>query len=87
MTLAQYEKQGTRIESWSHVFSPFSLKKKREAYKLTMLSVCLPVCVCPPLITSETICRFHEIQQETHATEGDLDAIIFNRVALAIITR
>jgi hypothetical protein len=52
-----------------------------------MLSVCLPVCVCPPLITSKPICRFHEIQQETHATEGDLDAIIFNRVALAIITR
>jgi hypothetical protein len=46
--------------------------------------VCLSVCVSP-LITFEPVGRFYEIQQEGHATEGDLDSISFNNIASTIL--
>jgi hypothetical protein len=49
-----------------------------------MLSLCLSICVPPPLITLNQLVDFHEIQQEGHAIDGDPDAIIFNFVASAV---
>jgi hypothetical protein len=51
------------------LFSLLSLKKKSEAYEITI------VCPCPPLITSEpifmkSIWRF--------AVQGDLDVVVLN---------
>jgi hypothetical protein len=51
----------------------------REAYEITMLSVCLL------LITFQPSGRFHEIQQRGHAMEDDLDTIIFNPIASTIL--
>jgi hypothetical protein len=41
--------------------------------------------VCPPLITFEPLCRFHEIWYGGNAIQGDLDAIIFNPIASIIL--
>jgi hypothetical protein len=46
--------------------------------EITMLSVCLP------LITFQLTARFHKIQNGDHATEDDLNAIIFNFVASTV---
>jgi hypothetical protein len=44
-----------------------------------------PCClsVCPPLIGSERIGRFHDIRKRGHAIEGDLDSIFFTPSLLA----
>jgi hypothetical protein len=47
----------------------------------------IPPCrlfVCHPLTTLEQNGRFHEIQQEDPAIEGDLYATLFNKVASTI---
>jgi hypothetical protein len=41
-------------------------------------------CVCVSLSTFEPNSRFYEIQQEGHATEGDLNATTFNPAASTI---
>jgi hypothetical protein len=46
--------------------------------------VCLSVCLCPPLITFESIGRFYEPSEGGHANKGDLDAVLFNPVPSTI---
>jgi hypothetical protein len=41
--------------------------------------------MCPSLITSETIGRFHEFWYGSNAIQGDLDAIIYNPIASIIL--
>jgi hypothetical protein len=60
----------------------FSLLPKNES-RLMKSPVCLSV--CPPLITSEPLGRFHEIWYGDNAIQGDLDAIIFNPIASIIL--
>jgi hypothetical protein len=57
--------------------SLFNFKLVEKAYEIASLSVRL----CPPLLTFKPISTFHDIQQGGRATEGDLDAIIFNVVS------
>jgi hypothetical protein len=45
----------------------------------------LSVRMCPPLITFDPFGRFHEIQQEGHAIEGEPDVTLFNPVASTIL--
>jgi hypothetical protein len=52
---------------------------EHEAYEITMLSV--HVSATKKCWTS---CKTHEIQQGGHVTVGDLEAILFNPVALTI---
>jgi hypothetical protein len=61
----------------------FSLKNGREVYEIDSLPICPSVCsslnYCIPLLD------FHEIHRGDHAIEGDLYAIMFNSVVLAIL--
>jgi hypothetical protein len=42
-------------------------------------------CLCVPLIIFYRLVDFHEIWFGGHATQGDLDAIIFNSIASIIL--
>jgi hypothetical protein len=83
------------IVSWTVLirmtFSLLLFKNERRAYEIP---VCLSsfyvrpsvrLSLCPPLMTFEPTCRFHEIQQRGHAAEGGLDAIICNHTTSTIL--
>jgi hypothetical protein len=60
----------------------FSLISKSKIRLIKSPSLRLYLSVFSPLITSETLCRFHEIWYRGNANQGDLDAIIFNPIRL-----
>jgi hypothetical protein len=61
-----------------------SLLSKNES-RLTKSPVCLSVCVCVPTTSNFCLVDFHEIWNGGNAIQGDLEAIIFNPIALIIL--